>query len=202
VSALAIGLTGGIGCGKSTVAQVFAGLGAATVDTDEIAREITGPGGAAMAEVEREFGARFVTAEGALDRGAMRSLVFEDGAARERLEKVLHPRIRARAEAMIEAAAAPYTLVAVPLLFERGGWRARVARVLVVDCDERLQVERAAARPGLDPERVRSIMRTQWPRWRRLQLADDVVWNGGPVDALPLQCARLHTLYEALSHAR
>jgi dephospho-CoA kinase len=202
VSTLAIGLTGGIGCGKTTVAAVFAGLGAATIDTDEIARELTAAGGAAMPEVARAFGERFVTPAGALDRAAMRELVFDDPAARERLEAILHPAIRARAEARVDAARAPYALVAVPLLFEGGGWGGRLARVLVVDCDEEAQVRRAAARPGLDAARVRSIMRAQWPRWRRLQVADDVVWNGGDLAALPPQCERLHARYAALARAQ
>lgn len=201
MSEIAIGLTGGIGSGKTTVAAIFAALGAATVDTDEIARALTGPNGAAMDAIAREFGPGFVTREGALDRDAMRGRVFEDPDARERLEALLHPAIRAQAEAEIARARAPYAMVAVPLLFERGGWRSRVARVLVIDCDERLQVERAAARPGLDAGRVRSIMRAQWPRWRRLQLADDVVWNGGAVELLRPQCERLHARYVALAHA-
>jgi dephospho-CoA kinase len=204
VSELAIGLTGGIGCGKTTVAGVFESLGASVIDTDQVARDLTSPGGAAIDAIRREFGASFVTAQGALDRAAMRELVFEDGAARERLESILHPAIREEALRRISRAASPYALVAVPLLFEAsgagtGGFSARVARKLVVDCDERLQVERAAARPGMSAERVRSIMRAQWPRWRRLQCADDVVWNGAGLDALPPQCARLHARYEALA---
>jgi dephospho-CoA kinase len=196
---LAIGLTGGIGSGKSTVAALFAAMGAAVVDTDEVSRELTAASGAAMPDIAREFGARFVTPDGALDRAAMRELVFEDSRARSRLEAILHPAIRAEAERRIGAARAPYALVAVPLLFETRTWLERVARTLVVDCDERLQVERAAARPGMTAERVRSIMRTQWPRWRRLQAADDVVWNGAALDALPPQCERLHARYLALT---
>jgi dephospho-CoA kinase len=198
VSRVAIGLTGGIGCGKTTAASAFARLGAAVIDTDEIAHALTGPRGAAMEAIAREFGPRFVAGDGALDRAAMRDLVFEDAGARTRLEAILHPAIRREGERRIEEAAA-YALVAVPLLFETGGWLSRVARTLVVDCDEALQVARAAARPGMTPERVRSIMRAQWPRWRRLQMADDVVWNGGTLDALTTQCARLHACYERLA---
>ncbi|HZZ94057.1 MAG TPA: dephospho-CoA kinase [Usitatibacter sp.] len=199
MSALAVGLTGGIGCGKTTVAALFAHLGAAVIDTDEIAHALTGPRGAAMDAIAREFGPRFVGAAGGLDRAAMRSLVFEDAIARARLESILHPAIRREAERRIDESRAPYALVAVPLLFETGGWVSRVARTLVVDCDEALQVERAAARPGMTADGVRSIMRTQWPRWRRLQLADDVVWNGGAPGALAPQCARLHARYERLA---
>ena len=201
MSALAIGLTGGIGCGKTTVAAVFQRLGAAVVDTDEIARALTASGGGAMEPIAREFGARFVTPEGALDRAAMRDLVFEDPPARARLESILHPAIRTEGERLVGAARAPYALVAVPLLFETGGWLPRVARTLVVDCDEELQVLRASARPGMSVERVRSVMRAQWPRWRRLQLADDVVWNGGTLQALTPQCERLHARYERLARA-
>jgi dephospho-CoA kinase len=199
VSTLAIGLTGGIGCGKTTVAAVFERLGAAVVDTDEIARTLTAPRGAAMEAIAREFGERFVAADGALDRAAMRDLVFEDPAARARLEAILHPAIRTEGERRIEAAASAYALVAVPLLFETGGWVARVARTVAVDCDEELQVLRASARPGMSADRVRSVMRAQWPRWRRLQNADDIVWNGGTLQALTPQCERLHARYERLA---
>jgi len=204
VSTVTIGLTGGIGCGKSTVATILGSFGAAVVDTDLLAHELTAPRGGAMEAIAREFGARFLTEEGALDRAAMRDLVFEDDAARARLESILHPAIREEAERRIAAAGAPYVVLAVPLLFETsagktGGWLGRVARTLVVDCDERLQLERAASRPGMGTDRVRSIMRAQWPRWRRLQCTDDVVWNGAGLDALPPQCARLHARYEALA---
>ena len=202
MSALAIGLTGGIGCGKTTVATVFQRLGAAVVDTDEIARTLTAGGGAAMEAIAREFGPRFVAADGALDRAAMRDLVFEDPSARARLESILHPAIRTHGEQLVDEARAPYALVGVPLLFETGGWVARVARTLVVDCDEELQVLRASARPGMSADRVRSVMRAQWPRWRRLQLADDVVWNGGTLEALTPQCERLHARYERLARVR
>jgi dephospho-CoA kinase len=200
VSAVAIGITGGIGCGKTTVAAVFESLGASLIDTDALAHELTAAGGGAIEAIEREFGARFITPEGALDRAAMRELVFEEDAARARLESILHPAIREEAVRRVERAPSRYALVAVPLLFETGVWLGRVARTLVVDCEEQLQLARAAARPGMTAERVRSIMRAQWPRWRRLQCADDVVWNGAGLDALPSQCARLHARYEALAH--
>jgi dephospho-CoA kinase len=201
VTQLAIGLTGGIGSGKTTVAHVFARLGAGIVDSDEVSRELTAAGGDAMPAIAREFGERFVAADGALDRAAMRDLVFENPGARERLEAILHPAIRAQSERQLAAGAAAYALVAVPLLFETGGWLARVARTLVVDCAEALQVERAAARPGMSAERVRAIMRAQWPRWRRLQAADDVIWNGAAPEALTPQCERLHARYLALARA-
>ena len=190
-----VGVTGGIGSGKTTVAARLAALGAAVIDTDEISRTLTGPAGEAMQAVREAFGARFVTAEGALDRAAMRSLAFEDPGARSRLESILHPAIRARADAMLVEARAPYALLVVPLLLETRGYAGRVERVLVVDCPESLQVSRTAARSGLAPEQVRAIMAAQWPRWRRLQLADDVAWNGGTEADLVPQCDRLHAFY-------
>lgn len=192
-----VGLTGGIGSGKSTVAARFEALGATVVDTDEISRRLTGPGGAAMDRLAAEFGARYLTAEGALDRAAMRRLAFEDPGARARLEAILHPAIRAAADEALAVAAGPYAMVVVPLLYETRGYAGRVARVLVVDCPEALQVERTAARSGLAPGEVRAIMAAQWPRWRRLQMADDVVWNGGEPAALAPQCERLHRRYAA-----
>jgi dephospho-CoA kinase len=190
-----VGLTGGIGSGKTTVANILASLGASVVDTDEIARSLTGPEGEAMAAVREAFGARFVTSEGALDRAAMRALAFEDPVARARLEAILHPAIRSRADAMLAAAKGAYALVVVPLLFETRGYLDRVCRVLVVDCPEGLQASRTAARSGLAAAEVRAIMAAQWPRWRRLQLADDVVWNGGTEADLGPQCERLHAIY-------
>ncbi|HYC38093.1 MAG TPA: dephospho-CoA kinase [Usitatibacter sp.] len=190
-----IGLTGGIGSGKSTVAERLRTLGADLVDTDAIAHELTAPGGAAMPALKAEFGDRFVGADGALDRAAMRALAFQDASARARLESLLHPRIRERAEAALARAAGPYALLAVPLLLETRGYAGRVSRVLVVDCPEELQVSRVVARSGLDPSQVRAIMHAQWPRWRRLQAADDVVWNGGDMAATAAQCEMLHRIY-------
>ena len=192
---LVVGLTGGIGSGKSTVAARLEARGACLVDTDEISRHLTGPAGEAMAAVKAAFGERFVTVDGALDRPAMRALAFEDAGARARLEAILHPAIRARADALLAAARGPYAIVAVPLLFETRGYLDRVARVLVVDCPEPLQVERVAARSGLGADEVRRIMASQWPRWRRLQMADDVVWNGGDMASLEAQCERIHLFY-------
>lgn len=192
---IAIGLTGGIGSGKTTVARRLEALGATIVDTDEISRALTGREGEAIAHLREAFGARFIGADGALDRAAMRELVFEDPVARERLESILHPAIREAAERALAQARGDYVLVVVPLLFETRGFLDRVARTLVVDCPEALQVERTVARSGLAPSSVRSIMATQWPRWRRLQAADDVVWNGGGPEALGPQCERLHARY-------
>ena len=195
---IAIGLTGGIGSGKTTVADRLAGLGATLVDTDAIAHSLTGAGGAAIDGVREAFGASFIGANGALDRNAMRDLVFEDPRARAKLESILPPAIRAAADRALADASGAYAVLVVPLLFETGGFRDRVARTLVVDCAEHLQVERTARRSGLAAEQVRRIMRAQWPRWRRLQMADDTVWNGAGDDALEPQCERLHRIYASL----
>jgi dephospho-CoA kinase len=191
----AIGLTGGIGSGKSTVAARFAALGATVVDTDEISRALTGAQGAALEELRKAFGDSFFGGDGALDRAAMRGLVFEDAQARGKLEAILHPAIRAAADRALAEARGPYAILVVPLLYETRGYVGRVARTLVVDCAGELQVERTAARSGLAPGAVRRIMLAQWPRWRRLQAADDVVWNGGSESELAPQCERLHRFY-------
>ena len=196
---IAIGLTGGIGSGKTTVAARLQSLGASVVDTDEIARSLTAPGGAAIEALRAEFGARFIDVHGALDRAAMRELVFKDPLARARLESILHPGIRANADAALARASGAYAVIVVPLLFETRGYLDRVARALVVDCPEELQVARVAARSAMAPAQVRAIMSAQWPRWRRLQAADDAVWNGGAAAALDPQCKRLHGIYARLA---
>jgi dephospho-CoA kinase len=140
-----VGLTGGIGSGKSTVAARFAALGATVVDTDAIARSLTAAGGAAMPEIAAAFGAEYVAADGGLDRAAMRRRAFDDGAARTRLEAILHPAIRAAADAAIAGARGPYVLLEVPLLFETRGYLERVWRTLVVDCPDEIRVARRRA---------------------------------------------------------
>jgi dephospho-CoA kinase len=190
-----VGLTGGIGSGKTTVARQLEALGATVVDTDDISRRLTGPGGSAIAQLVAEFGERYVGADGALDRDAMRTLAFEDPLARKRLEAILHPAIRAEADRLLAARRGPYAVIVVPLLFETRGYLERVARTLVVDCPESLQVERTIARSGLARTAVLAIMKTQWPRWRRLQMADEVIWNGAGRDAIAPECVRLHARY-------
>jgi dephospho-CoA kinase len=196
-----VGLTGGIGSGKSTVAALLARHGAGVVDTDEISHALTGPAGAAMAAIGQAFGAGFVAADGSLDRAAMRKAAFADDAARARLEAILHPLIRERSERAVSLAPGPYAVLVVPLLFESGGRAGRYSRTLVVDCPQAQQIARVARRSGLAEEEVRAIMARQWPRWRRLQLADDVVWNGGELAGLEAACERLHAAY-ALAAAR
>ncbi len=191
-----VGLTGGIGSGKTTVAELFAALGAAVVDTDLIAHEITGPRGAAMPDVERAFGQSVVRTDGALDRAAMRRLVFSDPSAKTRLEGILHPMIRRESEARCRSASnSPYVLLVVPLLVESVAYRERVARILVVDCDESIQISRVASRSGLSNEEVRAIMATQASRTERLAAADDVIVNDGGRERLSAQVAVLHQRY-------
>ena len=181
-----VGLTGGIGCGKSTVADLFAAHGAAIVDTDQIAHSLTAQNGAA-------------DARGAMDRAKMRALVFSDPQAKARLEAILHPRIRQATLAAAAEATGSYVIFAVPLLVESGGWVERVNRVLVIDCLESLQVSRVMARNGLSEEQVKAIMATQATRAMRLAAADDVIDNNGDLAALAPQIAQLHDLYLAFS---
>ncbi|MFL6656878.1 MAG: dephospho-CoA kinase, partial [Massilia sp.] len=146
---LRVGLTGGIGCGKTTVADQFGALGATLVDTDLIAHALTAPGGAAMAPLVAAFGPACAGPDGAMDRARMRALVFADPAAKARLEAILHPLIRASALAAADAALGPYVMFVVPLLVESGDWRARVQRIVAIDCPEEVQLARVMARNGL-----------------------------------------------------
>jgi dephospho-CoA kinase len=190
-----IGLTGGIGSGKTTVADLFAARGASVVDTDVIAHSLTAPDGAAMPAIVAQFGAAFADATGALDRARMRQLVFADPGAKARLEAILHPRIRDAALAAGAAATGSYVIYAVPLLVESGTWRARVARVLAVDCREDVQIARVMARNNLPEAQVLAIMAAQASRAQRLAAADDVIDNNDGVAALAPQIDRLHALY-------
>ena len=190
-----VGLTGGIGCGKTTVADMFAELGASLVDTDQIAHALTAPHGSAMAALVAEFGPRCAAPDGALDRAWMRELVFADPSARQRLEAILHPRIRDAALAAAALATGPYVIFVVPLLIESGTWRQRVTRVLAIDCPEQVQIARVMARNGLSESQVRAIMAAQVTREQRLAAADDVVTNAGGIDQLRPQIALLHANY-------
>ena len=197
--ALVVALTGGIGSGKSAVAEEFARLGATVVDTDAIAHELTAPGGAALAELKRQFGGAFIDASGAMDRKKMRELVFSDAAQKQRLEALLHPMIRSESALRIAAAAGPYALLVVPLLIESAGYRERVGRVLVVDCPEAIQITRVRQRSGLPDDDIRRIMASQVQREKRLAAADDVIDNSGPISALQQQVRKLHETYLKLA---
>jgi len=195
---LVVGLTGGIGSGKSAVAQAFAALGAGITDTDLLAHALTAPGAPGHAAVLAAFGPDFRLPDGTLDRARLRRLVFDDDAARGRLEAILHPLIRAAARREVAAWTGPYGLLVVPLLYERGGL-STVDRVLVVDCPEDEQVRRVVARSGLPAADVRAIMATQLRRADRLARADDVLDNAGLPAAILPQVAELDRRYRALA---
>ncbi len=197
-----VGLTGGIGSGKSAAAERFAALGATIVDTDLIAHRLTARGGAAIAAIRQAFGECVISADGSLDRGAMRARVFAEPAARQQLEAILHPLIRAESARQCLAAPGPYVVMAVPLLVESGTYRQRCDRVCVVDCPEALQIERVRTRSGLDETQIRAIMAAQASREERLGAADDVIDNGGTLEALQQQVDRLHLRYLADASSR
>lgn len=196
---LEIGLTGGIGSGKTRVADMFAARGAALIDTDLLAHEITAPGGAAIGPLVAAFGPGCLRPDGAMDRDAMRALVFSDPTAKATLEGITHPLIRSLTESRAAAVRAggqhPYLIYVVPLLVESGTWRARVGRVLVVDCQEETQIARVMARNGFTRAQALAIMARQATRAARLAVADDVIDNDGPPEALAPQVARLDAKY-------
>lgn len=194
-----VGLTGGVGSGKSTVADLFVEKGAVLIDTDAIAHELTGLGGAAMPLLMAEFGPTVANAQGALDRAAMRQRVFADSTTRARLEGILHPLIRQISAERCQAAVAPYVILAVPLLVESGSYRQRCDRIVVVDCPESLQIERVMARNGLAADEVKAIMAAQATRSQRLAIADDVVTNDADLSSLCLQVNALHRKYLRLA---
>jgi dephospho-CoA kinase len=196
-----VGLTGGIGSGKSAVADLFAAQGVAVVDTDAIAHALTTPGGAAMPAIRAEFGDGVVSPDGALDRAAMRGIVFADPPARKRLESILHPMIRSESERQVTAGAsnAPYVILMVPLLVESGDYRKRVDRIAVVDCAEATQIARVMSRNKLARGEVERILAAQATRAERLAAADDVIDNDGALTDLPPRIERLHQQYLDLS---
>jgi dephospho-CoA kinase len=185
---LTIGLTGGIGSGKSTVAAVFVDCGAVLVDTDAIAHALTAPGGAAMPAIEAAFGPEVIAASGALDRERMRRIAFGQPGARGRLEAILHPMIGAEAMRQAAASGTRPVLFDVPLLAASSTWRARVARILVVDCGEDTQVQRVMQRSGWHEAQVRQVVAQQTPRAQRRSIADAVIHN----DALTLDALAAH----------
>jgi len=197
-----IGVTGGIGSGKSSAANLFAELGAAVVDTDEIARHLTARGGDAVGTIAKAFGDDVIAADGSLNRAAMRELVFADTGRRRQLEAILHPMIRAEARRRVLAATTPYVLLLVPLLLENKSYASIVQRVLVVDCDEAVQIKRTVRRSQLSEEFVRAIMAAQLPREKRVEQADDVIDNNGDLEQLRSQVTALHQRYLELAEAQ
>jgi dephospho-CoA kinase len=193
-----VGLTGGIGSGKSTVADIFSSLGAALVDTDVIAHALTNVGGRAIAAIRSRMGNQFIASDGALDRAATRERVFAEPKVKRELEAILHPLIHEEVEIALRAEparAATYVMLVVPLLFETLTYRLRTDRTLLVDCPTATQIERVGRRSGLNEEATLRIVEAQLSRSVRLQLADDVIWNGSDVDVLSSQVATLHSRY-------
>ena len=194
-----VGLTGGIGSGKSAVAAAFAARGADVLDADDVAHAISRRGEPGHRAVVDALGESFLTDSGELDRAALRRCAFDDATFRRDLEQLLHPLIAARLDEAIAGLRGPYGLLVVPLLLERGGLRKRVARILVVDCPEQEQVRRVQLRSGITADEVRRIMATQLPRAERLAQADDVIDNSGPPEALAPQVERLDRRYRRLA---
>lgn len=193
---LTIGLTGGIGSGKSAVAQMLATWGASVLDADAIAHELTAPGGAAIAPIGEAFGAAMITAEGGLDRDRMRAAVFAEPVLRHRLEAILHPRIGQVLRERATLAQGAYLVVVVPLLVEgQERWRHAVDRIAVVDCAEPLQIERVMRRSNLEAAQVRAIMATQATREARRAAADDLIDNSADLAALQARARDLHGQY-------
>jgi len=193
---LRIGLTGGIASGKSTVAEMFAELGAAVIDTDIIAREVVMPGEQALEEIRQAFGESVIDGQGKLDRAAMRRLVFADENARRQLEAILHPRIQQETRRQSDEAGGEYQIVVIPLLVE-SSLRSQLDRILVVDCDEDTQISRLLARDAESEAQARRILAAQTSRDDRLAIADDVISNDGDLSDTRRQVEALHRNYSS-----
>ncbi|MDJ0813102.1 MAG: dephospho-CoA kinase [Woeseiaceae bacterium] len=193
-----IGLTGGIASGKTTVANLFADLGATIIDTDVIAREVVEPGQPALGDIVAAFGDEVLRPDGSLDRAALRARIFASDEARKTLEAITHPRIRAETLRQADAAGGAYQVIVVPLLVE-SPLRGSVDRVLVVDCPEQVQIDRLVARDGESEDGARRILAAQSSRSERLAIADDVITNDGRLEDLQQQVADLHEIYRSLA---
>jgi dephospho-CoA kinase len=196
-----VGLTGGIGSGKTIVANLFAALGVTIVDTDLLAREVVAPGSSLLREITAHFGVQMLATDGSLDRQALRDRVFVDPAERKWLEALLHPAIAKLTDARCEAATEAYVMVAIPLLVETGG-KTRFDRVLVVDCDPDLQLARLQARDGTTRVQAARMLAAQATREQRLAVADDVIENNGDIALLRDQVEKLHRQYSGLASAQ
>ena len=194
-----VGMTGGIGSGKSTVADAFAALEVPVIDTDVIARELTAPGGAALQAIRAAFGETLMRTDGTLDRVALRRRVFADAADRHQLEAILHPAIRQRVEQTLAHLTARYVLLVIPLLVETDAYREVLKRILVVDCPEEVQIARVMSRSGLARDEVMAILAAQATRVERLAVADDVIRNTASIEDLRAEVAHLHQCYLELA---
>lgn len=201
---LLIGLTGGIGSGKTSVANGFAERGASVIDTDQISLALTAPNGAAIEAIRRAFGDHIITPQGAMDRAKMRALIFSDVDQKSRLESILHPMIFAEALRQTDHAQGLYIIYVVPLLVETGRWNqwGKLARILVVDCDETLQIQRVVQRDRLSEQQVKAIMEQQATRAQRRAMATDIIENQSTIEALTPEIDRLHQLYCKLASTR
>jgi len=195
-----IGLTGGIGCGKSTAAKLFEAQGACIIDTDAIAHRLTQRGGIAIPQIQAHFGSEFITAEGALDRSKMRGLIFSDAEAKHKLEKILHPLILETSKAELSACDdAPYTILMAPLLLESPEFLQLTQRILLIDCTEQKQISRVMQRSQLDESQIRAIIAQQISSAERRSLADDIIQNNGSLDELTDQVSVLHRQYMSMN---
>lgn len=194
-----VGLTGGIGCGKSSTSQFFSDLGIDVIDTDVIARQLTQPNGSAISLIQNTFGSSIIATDGTLDRNKMRDLVFANSELRHKLEQILHPLILKAVIRRIKQSQAPYVIVVIPLLFETNDYNHLIQHILVIDCDEQQQLLRTMERSNLSEQKVRSIMATQVTRETRIQKADDVILNNQDIEYLKAQILLLHHKYLALS---
>ncbi|GAO37087.1 dephospho-CoA kinase [Sulfuricella sp. T08] len=199
---LVIGLTGGIGSGKSSAARIFSPLGAAVIDTDEIAHRLTEKGTPALAAIIEQFGSCYQLPDENLDRAKLRKRIFSDQAAKEKLETLLHPLIKQQLVSEIAKARGPYLVLMIPLFFETGAYRDLVDRVLVVDCDENQQITRTMSRSKISADEVRAIMAHQVPRTERIKQADDILSNLGNQADLEKQVQELHQHYLTLALQR
>ena len=196
---LKVGLTGGIGSGKSTVSKGLVRLGVPVIDTDQIARQLLQPGQPLLDTIKERFGEQVFQADGQLDRHALRDAVFRDTDQLQALEEIMHPAIRQQVHAELGLLDVPYVIIAIPLLVEKG-WQSQVDRVLVVDCEETQQLDRACARDGNDPALIRAIMAQQASRAQRLAAADEILHNDGSIEALHVQIRDLHQHYLTMSN--
>lgn len=191
---LKVGLTGGIGCGKSTVCKIFRNLGVPVIDTDDLARQVVAPSSLVLAEITELFGPEVLNTDGSLDRNRVREIVFSDDAKRQQLESITHPAIRSLLHQKLAKLHSIYVIIAIPLLIEKS-WQNQADRILVVDCSEKQQLERAMARDGCDEKLIRAIINSQVSREKRLEEADDIIHNDADLESLRTQVEKLHKYY-------